>query len=366
MFNKPKNVNVTITTNTIIKAILLVVIIGFLIRIIGLITYPLQLIAASLFMAIALNPAVSWLSKHVAGKSRVRATAIAYITVLAVLTLFAVIILPPLIRQGVDTVSNIPTNINDLNNQDTPVVRFIQNANLTDEYAEFMSSIKGNIQQMAGRVVDTVSTIGSLLFSLITVAIMTFMMLVEGPSWIKRFWEMQPTDNLKKHKHMTARMYRMVTGYVNGQFLIATIAATFAFVAMIIASHVFGATINALALALIVGLIGLIPMFGNTIAAVVVVLVCAFVSIPLAATMGIFFLLYQQIENATLQPYIQAKYNELTPLTVFVAALLGVSIAGFLGALVAIPVAGCIRIIFLEVYETKYAPMAKKEASKSA
>jgi predicted PurR-regulated permease PerM len=148
----------------------------------------------------------------------------------------------------------------------------------------------------------------------------------------------------------------MVTGYVNGQLFIATVAALFAMVALLISSTILGVSINAVALASIVGLIGLIPMIGNTIAAIIVIIFCLFVSLPLAIIMAVFFLVYQQVENATLQPYIQSKYNELTPLTVFVAALLGVSIAGFLGALVAIPVAGCLRIILVEYYSDKFAP----------
>jgi len=97
----------------------------------------------------------------------------------------------------------------------------------------------------------------------------------------------------------------------------------------------------------------LIPMIGNTIGGILVVLACLFVSTPLAIIMAIFFVLYQQIENVSLQPYIQAKYNELTPLLVFVAALIGISYAGFLGALIAIPVAGCAKILFLDYLERK-------------
>ena len=155
-------------------------------------------------------------------------------------------------------------------------------------------------------------------------------------------------------------MYRMVTGYVNGQLLIASIAGIFAFVAMVIASSIFNVTINAVALAFIVTLIGLIPMIGNILASVVVIVVCLFVSLPLAITMGVYFLIYQQVENATLQPYIQSKYNELTPLIVFIAALVGIQIAGFLGALIAIPAAGCIRIYLKEYHGDKLASRSSK------
>jgi predicted PurR-regulated permease PerM len=186
------------------------------------------------------------------------------------------------------------------------------------------------------------------------------MMLVEGPAWLERFWELQPASKLKKRRHVAKRMYEMVTGYVNGQLLIATIAALFALVALLIASTIFNAPINPIALALIVGLVGLIPMIGNTLAAIIVVIVCLFVSLPLAITMAIFFLVYQQIENATLQPYIQARYNELTPLIVFIAAIIGVSVAGFLGALVAIPIAGCLRVYLTEYHSEKLAAHKQK------
>lgn len=157
------------------------------------------------------------------------------------------------------------------------------------------------------------------------------------------------------------RMYEVVTGYVNGQLLIASIAGVFALIALLITSTIFDATINPIALALIVALIGLIPMIGNTVAAVIVVVLCSFVSLPLAITMAIFFLVYQQIENATLQPYIQAKYNELTPLMVFIAAIIGVSIAGFLGALIAIPVAGCLRVYLVEYHGSRLHPEKKSK-----
>ena len=69
--------------------------------------------------------------------------------------------------------------------------------------------------------------------------------------------------------------------------------------------------------------------------------------------MLIYFIVYQQIENATIQPYIQAKKNQLTPLLVFVSALIGVGFGGILGAFVAIPVAGCIKILLEDQFEKR-------------
>ena len=87
---------------------------------------------------------------------------------------------------------------------------------------------------------------------------------------------------------------------------------------------------------------------------------CLFASTGLALGMTVFFLLYQQVENATLQPYIQAKSNNLTPLIVFVAALVGAQLGGLLGALAAIPIAGCIRVVIDEYYHVETVDAAEK------
>lgn len=348
-----QTINVSITTKTIVKAVVIIAALFVLYKFLGYISSTLQLIAIAAFLAMALNPAVSWLTRHVPGKSRVGATAIAYVTVLAIIFGVMVLVVPPLVQQGYDVANNIPTSVQDFENQNTPMVSFIRDHGFTEEYTQLVTAVQNNLQEIGKEALNALSTVGSALLSIVTVLILTFMMLVEGPRWIRRFWEVQNKDRVAKRREVTSRMYRMVTGYVNGQLLIATIAATFAFVALMITRTIFGVQIDVLSLALIVGLVGLIPMIGNTIAAVLVVIICLFVSFPMALTMAIFFLLYQQIENATLQPYIQSKYNELTPLIVFLAALIGVSVAGFLGALVAIPVAGCLRILFIELYGQK-------------
>ncbi len=354
--DKQKTVTVTFTNRTVIRIVLFVAIGFLLVRLLSSISFALQLIAISFFLALALNPAVSWIAKHLKSKSRTLATAVAYLVVLLLLGVFLWLVVPPFINQTAGVVQEIPTSVEDIQNQNTPLVQFIRDNDLTEQYTSVVSDIKDNLEGFTSRVFSTLTAVGGGIVAVITVLVMTFMMLVEGPRWIQKFIAMQPKNKIDKRMRVLKSMYRMVTGYVNGQLFIATIAAVFAMIALLITSTILDVSINAVALASIVGLIGLIPMIGNTIAAIIVVMLCLFVSLPLAIIMAAFFLIYQQIENATLQPYIQSKYNELTPLTVFVSALLGVSIGGFLGALVAIPVAGCIRIYLIEYYGHKLAP----------
>jgi predicted PurR-regulated permease PerM len=123
----------------------------------------------------------------------------------------------------------------------------------------------------------------------------------------------------------------------------------FAAITLFILSKIFDAPVNAIALGGIVGLFALLPLIGTTIGAVIAVLACLLVSMPMAIAAAVYFVIYQQIENVTIQPYIQSRSNNLTPLSVFIGALIGVGFGGFLGAVVAIPVVGCIKV-FLDDY----------------
>lgn len=349
--NESKKIEVTVSNRTIVRVIglLLFTVLGLMF--IENVAYILQLILIAFFLSLALNPAVAFIRRNLKLKSRITATAIAYVTVLLVLGIFIANVVPPLVRQTATFINNAPRTISELKSGDSAVSKFVQDNNLEPHVEGLAESLRGYTGNVQRPVISTASRIGGTLISIITVLVLTFMMLIEGPSWFKRYWDLQKPTRRKHQKQLADGMYRMVTGYVNGQLLLAVIGASFAFVALMISSTLLGVSINALALAGILVFTGLIPMIGNTIGGVTVVLASLFVSVPLAIIMAIFFIIYQQIENITLQPYIQAKYNELTPLLVFVAALLGIGFAGFLGALIAIPVAGCIKILFQDYLE---------------
>lgn len=350
-------VTVTITNRTVVRIVVLVIASILAFRVLDDISHILTLIFVAFFLALALNPAVSRIAKALQTQSRAMATGIAYIIVLSLLGLFIWTVVPPLVRQSVEFVNDIPPALSSVESQDTALGRFVRRYELGEQLDELGTDIKrtleDNLPSLSGQVVNTVTRGGGTLVSIITVIVLTFMMLVEGPRWLERAQILLPADKRERYRRLALKMYRVVTGYVNGQLLIAVLAAAFALVALLIASTIFEVSVNAVALAGIVAVIGLIPMIGNTIAASIVVLVCMFSSVGLAITMAAFFIVYQQIENITIQPYIQSKYNELTPLLVFVAALLGIGFGGLLGALVAIPVAGCLKIVVDDYLERR-------------
>lgn len=344
---------VSVDNATIIRAIALVVVAIFALQFFHSIVQPLTAIFIAFFLALALNPAVSWIARHLKDKSRVRATGAAYILVITILVGFIALVVPPLVRQTSDFIQNVPDTIQTFKQSDTALSRFVRANNLDKQLDHFSKDFGNKFKESGKPALSAAGTILSTVATVIAIFVLTFMMLVEGPTWIKRFFAVQPADKREHRRELATKMYRVVTGYVNGQVLVALIGGGFTTVALFITSSIYDVSINPLALGGIVMLTALMPLIGNIIGYSLVTLACLLVSAPLALTMAIFFIVYGQIENVTIQPTIQSRTNNLTPLTVFIAALLGVGFGGILGALVAIPIAGCLRVLVDDYYSQK-------------
>jgi predicted PurR-regulated permease PerM len=154
-------------------------------------------------------------------------------------------------------------------------------------------------------------------------------------------------------------IYRQVGGYVTGNLAISLIAGALATFVLLILGVPF-----AVALGLLVGLLDLIPLVGATVAAIIVVAVGFLHSVVAGIVLVVFFVVYQQAENHVLQPVVYHRTVSLSPLAILVAVLVGAELAGILGALAAIPVAGAIQVLILDflrarrerVIETPAAP----------
>lgn len=340
-----KEVHITVSNRTLLRIILFFLGTFLAIRFIGNILHPLTLVFVSFFLAMALNPAVSWITRKLHMKSRAGATAIAYSFVLTFLIGFMVLIIPPLVNQTSEFVRELPETISGLETQDSPVGQLVRRYDLGDKLDELSADWSNRLGDVQGPVWTTANRIIASVVSVITVLVLTFMMLVEGPRSLAWFYSTMPEQRSRRARALAARMYKVVTGYVNGQVLVALISGCFAMVALLIASSTLNVSINAVALAAIVTVLALVPTIGNILSAFLITLLCLFSSTTLAVIMLVYFVVYQQIENATIQPYIQSRSNELTALTVFIAALFGIGFGGILGGLVAIPIAGCIKIV---------------------
>ena len=361
-----KNVTVNVTNRTIVRTILWIALSIALYKFIGRISHGLTLVFAAFFLALALNPVVSWMSKHLGIKSRVRATGAAYLVVIAVLALFFIMVIPPLVRQTRTFISTVPETIQNFQSQDSRLAQAARRYHVDEKLTQGAKDFASHYSNYGSTLLDTGKRIVEAVASILAVLVMTFMMLVEGPKWIEMFFGVVSDKKRPRYQRLARKMYRGVTGFVNGQVILALVAGIFAFIALEIASNIVDANINAAALAGIVAMFGLIPLFGNPLAATIVILVCLINTVALGLIMLIYFIVYFFIENHTFQPYIQSRLNDLSPLTVFVAAVLGIGFAGFLGALIAIPVASAVKILVEDYFERQGHKKAPTEKLSSA
>ncbi len=214
----------------------------------------------------------------------------------------------------------------------------------------------------AVRAVTTITHIGSSLFATLAVIVLTVMMLAEGPRWRRIFEQLIPNKHSARTQRLAHDMNRVIRGYVNGQVTLAVLAS------ILIAPMLFILHIsNPVALVVIVFICGLIPMVGHTIGAIIVTAVALFHSLTAAVIILAYYILYQQIENYVIQPRIQANATNMSALLVFISVLLGANFGGLLGALVAIPIAGCLRVAVLDYLENrKILSSAAVEAKKNS
>jgi predicted PurR-regulated permease PerM len=348
-----RKVTVEVTNRTIVRTILWIVASIVLFKFLGYISHIITLIFAAFFLALALNPVVSWSRRRLKIKSRAQATAVSYLMVVLFLFVFFALVTPPLVRQTREFISNIPGNVQQFQNQDSSIARTVAKYHLDEKINQGANDFSSNYSNFGGKLLDTGKRVAEALASLFAVLVMAFMMLVEGPRWLDLYFNNLPERKRGRQKKIASKMYKAVTGYVNGQVIIAAVAGMFAFLTLEIAGQLLNVPSNAVALGGIVFVFGIIPLFGNPIAATIVILVSLLNSVTLAAIMAIYFVIYFFIENHTFQPYVQARLNDLTPLMVFIAALIGVAFGGILGAIVAIPVASAIKILTEDYYERR-------------
>ena len=354
---------IDIDTRTFVRFWLVVFGIGLAALLLYKAQIALIILGVSLFLSLALNGPVSLISKKLPGKSRVGATAIAYIAVIVILGAVLTLVVPAIIQQSAKVAQTVPAVVDTATHSWQGFRDFIQQYNLQDQLDTALHSIQNSASAWAGDVgKNVVSGIGSVFAgfaALILVLVLTFLMLIEGPEWLNRIWRLyNDKTRMKNHRRVVSRIYGVVSGYVMGQLTVSTIGATAAGLFVFILSFIFPQVDPNLAMptAAITFVLSLIPMFGATIGGVLIAILLALNSIPAAMVYAIYFVVYQQIENNFISSHIQAKRIELTPLMVLGAVTIGLYMFGVVGGIIAIPIAGSVRILIEEFLDTRRHP----------
>ncbi len=351
----------SISTGTFIRFWL--VIIGFLAVIAGIFLAQAALItiAISFFLALVLNRPVSFLARHIPGHSRALATLISYLIVIAIVILLIFNVIPIFIHQISTFVGNAPELIREIQSRNNGFEIFLADHGMDAQYNAWLANISKQIgefaNQIGGSVVSMLTVFMSAMMNVIFTAVLTFLMLVEGPDWEKKFWMIAYKDTKKRARHqkIAKKMYDVVSGYITGQTIVAAISATLTAVAVWVLSLMFGKIDPSLVLPawMTIFIMTFIPMFGATIGGFIVAALLTLFAWPAALIYIVFFLIEQQFENNFTSPKIQSKRLNISALIILASILVGLNVAGILGALVAIPVAGCVMVVLREFIESR-------------
>jgi predicted PurR-regulated permease PerM len=297
----------------------------------------------SLFLALALNPAVDALQRRGVQRRGVAAGIVFLVALLAIGGLLALFI-PTLVQQVSDLVEAAPGYVHDLTKGRGPFGFLETKYHVVERVQRAVEGRGGSsIAGGASTALDVTRSVVTFITAVVTITFMTFFMLVEGPGWMARLYGLLPEDARPRWRAVGFDIYRTVGGYVTGNLLISVIAGATATIVLLALGVPF-----ALALGLLVAVLDLIPLAGATLAAIIVVLVAFTHSLTAAIVSLAFFVVYQQLENHLLQPVVYGRTVQLSPLAVLIAVLVGAEVAGVIGALGAIPVAGTIQIVLVD------------------
>jgi predicted PurR-regulated permease PerM len=299
-------------------------------------------VAIAMLLAMALNPAVDWLQNR--GVRRGAAVAIVIVTATLVIAGIAALFVPTLVREVNDFANALPGYIDDLTKGRGRLGFLERDYQIVEKVREAIekSGVSGALGLSNTAVALTKSIINVILAGL-SILFLTLFMLLEGPTWMERIYSLLPEESQPRWRQVGHDIYKTVSGYVTGNLAISFVAGISSTVVMLVLGVPF-----AVALGLLVAVLDLIPLAGATIAAIIVSTVGFIHSITAGVVLIVFFIVYQQFENQVLQPLVYGRTVQLSPLIVLIAVLMGAKLAGVIGALGAIPVAGAIQVVIVD------------------
>ncbi len=298
----------------------------------------------ALFLAMALNPAVEWVQRR-GVRRRGAAVGLVFAAAILVVVGVAATFVPTLVREVNDFANAVPGYVEDLTKGRGKLGFLEREYHIVERIKEAMStSGVAGILGLTGTALSVTKSVFNAIVATITITFLTLFMLLEGPTWVERFYALLPDRSRPRWRRVGLDIYRSIGGYVTGNLAISLIAGTAVTVVLLVLGVPY-----AVALGLVVGIFDLIPLAGATIAAVIVSTVGFLHTTTAGIVLVVYFVVYQQIENQVIQPVVYGRTVRLSPLVVLVAVLAGAQIAGIVGALGAIPIAAGIQVIVLDV-----------------
>jgi predicted PurR-regulated permease PerM len=315
------------------------------------------IIFLGIFFSIILNRPVDWFETKL--KGRTRAILVVFLITLAIIALAIWLIIPRFVSQISLFIESLPSTVETLQKNNF-LANILTQFGLSVEYHQLISSIKTALTQwVSGQAFGIIGLFGSVtqgLITVLTILMVTFFCLVEGDVWLERYWRIvyKNQQKMTDHQVIARKMYDAISGYVAGTIIIGLISAAVVGLGSFILSFFTAIPTEIfIPLSLIIFLSSFIPLFGGFIGSAIIELLIILYSFPAFLIFLVYLVITQIIISNAIVPNIFSKTINISPLTVLIAITFGTVAGGFLGVLIAIPLAGCIQVIVQSIINQK-------------
>jgi predicted PurR-regulated permease PerM len=302
------------------------------------------LILIALFLATGLNPAVEALRRR--NMSRATAVTIIFTSVIAFVIFFALVVAPPVISQGTQLINKAPTLLGELTNNAT-INKLNEQYGIIDTLQARLESVTSDgtlLISAFGGVIGVGKSVLSGFFTFLTILVLTLYFITSLPQAVNLGLSLVPASRRERIGHLTNAIIARVGSFVGSQIVIAAMASLFVF----ILSLVLGLP-SPIAIGMIVFVCGLIPLIGHFLGSAIVTIIALTQSIAIGVIALVAYVVYVQIENYVVTPRIMKRTLAVPGAVTIISALIGSSLLGLVGGLLAVPVAASIILILDEV-----------------
>jgi len=302
----------------------------------------LLLVFVAGFLAVGLDPAVSWLERK--GLKRGLAVAAIFLALVCAVGGFVAAVVPPLVEQVTNFATDLPDYIDDLAERNQRIADYVRDNNIADRLRDAVGQAPTQIGGSLGTVAGVAGSVLAKIFNVLTVVVLTIYFSLSLRRAREGSLKLVPKTRRARVQELADPILEKIGSYIAGNVTVSIVAGTVSFLYFLIAGIPYPA-----ALALWVAIADLIPLVGATLGMIPAVIVAFFLGWPLGVATLVFFLIYQQIENYVIVPRVMTKAIDISPAAVLLAALIGGSLLGFVGALIALPFAAAVKLLAQEV-----------------
>jgi predicted PurR-regulated permease PerM len=299
------------------------------------------------FMAVVLAPLVARVDRRLGGR-RALATGVVMIATLVVIVGTVALFIMPVRTQLVHIITDLPGTVHDAANGKGPVGHIVQRLHIE----KYIKDNEGKLTRAADRLSESsfeaARQVASAIFAFVTITLITFFFLVQSAAIGHATLNLLPYRRRGPAQRIASDAAGAVSGYVIGNLIISVIAGVAAFICLLAVG-----VPSPVVLALFVAVADLIPLVGATLGAAVCV-IAAYLHNPTAGIISVvFFIVYQQVENGVIYPWIMARKVNVSPLAILLSVLVAVELFGIVGALLAVPVSGALQVVVTSIRQER-------------